>query len=59
MKNGHFKLSKKETQRFKKGGGGQAGSMGGHLKKGEGLEPDYELCITSLYFLRIIDYGIE
>ena len=30
----------------------------GALKEG-GLEPSYELCITSFYFLGIIDYGIE
>ena len=23
------------------------------------MEPSYELCINSFYFLRIIDYGIE
>ena len=42
--------------------GGQAGSSSGHLKKGGGGgegELPYELCITSFYFLRIMDYGIE
>ena len=23
------------------------------------VEPPYELCITSFYFLRVIDYGVE
>ena len=28
-------------------------------QKGGAAETPYELCITSFYFLRIIDYGIE
>ena len=47
----------REHKDFKKGG--QAGSMGGCLKVGGGLEPPYELCITSFYLLIIVDYGIE
>ena len=37
---------------FKKGGGGQAGSSGGCLKK-EGLEPPYELWYS------VIDLGFS
>ena len=39
--------------------GEQAGSRDGCLKNKGGLEPPYELCIASVYFLTIIDYGIE
>ena len=47
----------REHKDFKKGG--QAGLLGGCIKEGGWLEPPDELCITTFYFLIIVDYGIE
>ena len=41
----------RENKDFKKGGGGQAESRGGCLKKEGGQEPPYELWATTLSLL--------
>ena len=43
----------RESKDFKKGRG-QAGSRGGCLKKGGGLEPPYELCFC---FILNLEFG--
>ena len=54
MKGGGTEKRGGDTKILKMGRGGKLGQGVGTLKRG-GPENPYELCITSFYFLRIID----
>ena len=44
---------------LERGGGGESWVKGVGALERRAVETPYELCITSFYFLRIIDNGIE